>query len=171
MKNKAACGYTLPEIMIGMLILLLIFGAVTGLLSSGLMSSQYNLSKANSLSVARSTINQIEDIARYANKIDSPTTADVSGNELQLEDSDGHVYEIYIGTYDGKKAVFIDINGVNDKKLASGMVADKGIVFSRDASDNTMILIELTVNDASFGGGPDSSSIITSRIKLMNLSS
>ena len=72
MKNKADSGFTLPEIMIGMLIILLIFGAVAGLLSSGLMSSQYNLSKANSLSVARNAVNQIEEYARYANKIDLP---------------------------------------------------------------------------------------------------
>ena len=109
MKNKADSGFTLPEIMIGMMILLLIFGAVTGFLSSGLMSSQYNLSKANSLSVARSTINQIEEVTRYANKIDSPTISSVSGNEMQLETADGHVYEIYIAKDDdAKNAIFID---------------------------------------------------------------
>jgi prepilin-type N-terminal cleavage/methylation domain-containing protein len=43
MKNKADAGFTLPEIIIGMMILLLIFGAVTGLLSSGLTASKYNI--------------------------------------------------------------------------------------------------------------------------------
>ena len=170
MKNKSNSGFTLPEIMIGMMILLLILGAVTSLLSSGVMSSQYNLSKSNSLSVARSTINQIEDIARYANKIDSPTTASVSGNELQLETSDAKVYHIYIAK-DGnaQNAIFIDENGSNIKKIANGMIADGGIVFSRDTNDITMIMIELTINDASFSGSPDTS--ITSRIRLLNLSS
>lgn len=169
MKNKAACGYTLPEIMIGMLIILLIFGAVTGLLSSGLMSSQYNLSKANSLSVARSTINQIEDIARYANKIDSPTTASDPPHELRLETSDGSVYRIYIKIDDNaKNAIFIDKDSINIKKMANGMVTDNGIVFSRDENDATMILISVTINDASYNGSPDSS--ISSRIKLLNFS-
>lgn len=170
MKNKSNSGFTLPEIMIGMMILLLILGAVTSLLSSGVMSSQYNLSKSNSLSVARSTINQIEDIARYANKIDSPTTASVSGNELQLETSDAKVYHIYIAK-DGnaQNAIFIDENGSNIKKIANGMIADGGIVFSRDTTDPTMILIELTINDAAFSDSPNT--IINSRVKLMNLSS
>ena len=172
MKNKADSGFTLPEIMIGMMILLLIFGAVTGFLSSGLMSSQYNLSKANSLSVARSTINQIEEVTRYANKIDSPTTASGPLNELRLEASDGSVYHIYIDIDDNaKNAIFIDKGSTNIKKMANGMIADNGIVFSLDTNDATMILIELTVNDASFSGKSDSSSSITSRIKLMNLSS
>ena len=165
MKNKADSGFTLPEIMIGMMILLLIFGAVTGFLSSGLMSSQYNLSKANSLSVARSTINQIEEVTRYANKIDSPTISSVSSNEMQLETADGHVYEIYIDQdADGKNAVFIDKDSNNIKKLANGMIVDNGIVFSRDTNDPTMILIELTIKDESFSDNPNTS--ITSRIKL-----
>ena len=170
MKNKADSGFSLPEIMIGMMVLLLIFGAVTGFLSSGLKSSQYNLSKANSLSVARSAVNQIEEYARYANKIDSPTTASVSGHELQLETSDAKVYHIYIAK-DGnaQNAIFIDENGSNIKKIANGMIADGGIVFSRDTNDITMIMIELTINDASFSGSPDTS--ITSRIRLLNLSS
>ena len=170
MKNKADSGFTLPEIMIGMMILLLIFGAVTGFLSSGLMSSQYNLSKANSLSVARSTINQIEEVTRYANKIDSPTISSVSGNEMQLETADGHVYEIYIAKDDdAKNAIFIDRDSSTIKKLANGMIADGGIVFSRDTTDPTMILIELTINDAAFSDSPNT--IINSRVKLMNLSS
>lgn len=170
MKNKANAGFTLPEIMIGMMILLLIFGAVTGLLSSGLMSSQYNLSKANSLSVARSTINQIEDIARYANKIDSPTTASGPLHELRLETSDGSVYRIYIKIDDNaKNAIFIDKDSINIKKMANGMIADNGIVFSRDANDATMILIGVTINDASFSGSPNTS--ISSRVRLLNLSS
>ena len=49
------------------------------------------------------------------------------------------------------------------------MIADGGIVFSRDTNDITMIMIELTINDASFSGSPDTS--ITSRIRLLNLSS
>ena len=169
MKNKSNSGFTLPEIMIGMMILLLILGAVTSLLSSGVMSSQYNLSKSNSLSVARSTINQIEDIARYAKNIDLPTKSDVSGNKLQLETADSHVYEIYIDQdADGKNAVFIDKDSNNIKKLANGMIVDNGIVFSRDTNDPTMILIELTIKDESFSDNPNTS--ITSRIKLMNLS-
>ena len=168
MKNKAACGYTLPEIMIGMLIILLIFGAVAGLLSSGLMSSQYNLSKANSLSVARDAVNQIEEIARYANKIYSPTVS-TPGNELQLETSDGSVYKIYIDKDDNEKnAIFIDKDSSNIKKIANGMIADSGIVFSRDANDATMVLIDLTINDVSFSDSPDTN--ITSRVKLLNLS-
>ncbi len=116
MKNKSNSGFTLPEIMIGMMILLLILGAVTSLLSSGVMSSQYNLSKSNSLSVARSTINQIEDIARYAKNIDLPTKSDVSGNKLQLETADAHVYEIYIDKEaDGENAIFIDKDGITLK--------------------------------------------------------
>lgn len=170
MKNKADSGFTLPEIMIGMMILLLIFGAVTGFLSSGLMSSQYNLSKANSLSVARNAVNQIEEYARYANKIDSPTTSSVSGNELQLETSEGSVYRIYIDKDDNaKNTIFIKKDSNIIKKLANGMIADDGIVFSRDTNDPTMIMIELTINDASFSGSPDTS--ITSRIRLLNLSS
>jgi len=172
MKNKADSGFSLPEIMISMMILLLIFGAVTGLLSSGLMSSQYNLSKANSLSVARSTINQIEDIARYANKIDSPTTASGPLHELRLETSDGSVYRIYIKIDDNaKNAIFIDKDSINIKKMANGMIADNGIVFSRDENDATMILIGVTINDASYSGSTDSSSSISSRVKLLNLSS
>lgn len=169
MKNKANAGFTLPELIIGMMILLLIFGSITALLLSGLISSRYNLSKSNSLSVARSAVNQIEDIARYANKIDSPTVS-TPGNELQLENSDGSVYKIYIDKDDNEKnAIFIDKDSSNMKKLANGMVASDGIVFSRDTNDPTMILIELTINDGSFSDSPDT--IITSRVKLMNLSS
>lgn len=169
MKNKANAGFTLPELVIGMMILLLIFGSITALLLSGLISSRYNLSKSNSLSVARSAVNQIEEIARYANKIDSPTTSSVSGNELQLETADGHVYEIYVARdTDEKNAIFIDKDNGNIKKLASGMVADDGIVFSRDANDITMILINVTINDVSFNDSPDTN--ITSRVKLLNLS-
>ena len=168
MKNKAACGYTLPEIMIGMLIILLIFGAVAGLLSSGLMSSQYNLSKANSLSVARDAVNQIEEIARYGSKIDLPTTSTPS-NQLQLETSDGTVYNIYVATDDNaKNAIFIDKNSSNIKKIANGMIADNGIVFSRDTNDATMLLIDLTINDFAFSDSPNTN--ITSRVKLLNLS-
>ena len=169
MKKKADFGFTLPDIMIGMMIILLMFAAVSGLLSSGLMSSRYNLSKANSLSVARNTINQIEEIARYAKNIDLPTISDGSGNKLQLETADSHVYEIYIDQdADGKNAVFIDKDSNNIKKLANGMIVDNGIVFSRDTNDPTMILIELTIKDESFSDNPNTS--ITSRIKLMNLS-
>ena len=170
MKNKANAGFTLPEIIIGMMILLLIFGAVTGFLSSGLMSSQYNLSKANSLSMARSAVNQIEEIARYAKNIDLPTKSDVSGNKLQLETADGSVYSIYVAKdVNAKNAIFIDKGSTNIKKMANGMIADDGIVFSRDTNDPTMILIELTINDAAFSDSPDT--IINSRVKLMNLSS
>jgi len=170
MKNKANAGFTLPELIIGMMILLLIFGSITALLLSGLISSRYNLSKSNSLSVARSAVNQIEEIARYANKIDLPTTSGVSGNELQLETSDGSVYKIYIDKDENEKnAIFIDKGISNIKKLANGMIADDGIVFSRDTTDPTMILIELTINDAAFSDSPDT--IINSRVKLMNLSS
>lgn len=170
MKNKANAGFTLPEIIIGMMILLLIFGAVTGLLSSGLTASKYNLSKANSLSAARNAVNQIEEIARYASKIDSPTTSSGSGNELQLETSDGSVYRVYIAKDNNEQnAIFIDKNSSNIKKLANGMIANGGIVFSRDTNDPTMLLIEVTINDASFSGSPNTS--ISSRVKLLNLSS
>lgn len=168
MKNKADSGYTLPEIMIGMLILILMLGAVTWLLSSGLMSSQYNLSKANSLSVARNAVNQIEEIARYGSKIDLPTTS-TPGNQLQLETSDGTVYNIYVAKDDNaKNAIFIDKDSSNIKKIANGMIADNGIVFSRDTNDATMILIDLTINDVAFSDSPNTN--ITSRVKLLNLS-
>ena len=168
MKNKANAGFTLPELVIGMMILLLIFGSITALLFSGLVSSRYNLSKSNSLSVARSAVNQIEEIARYANKIDSPTVS-TSGNELQLETSDGSVYRIYIDKDENEKnAIFIDKDSSNIKKIANGMIADNGIVFSRDANDATMVLIDLTINDVSFSDSPDTN--ITSRVKLLNLS-
>lgn len=168
MKNKANAGFTLPELVIGMMILLLIFGSITALLLSGLISSRYNLSKSNSLSVARSAVNQIEEIARYANKIDSPT-ASTSGNELQLETSDGSVYRIYIDKDENEKnAIFIDKDSSNIKKIANGMIAENGIVFSRDVNDATMVLIDLTINDVSFSDSPDTN--ITSRVKLLNLS-
>lgn len=168
MKNKANAGFTLPELIIGMMILVLIFVSVMGLLFSGLISSQYNLSKANSLSAARNAINQIEEIARYASKIDSPTISSVSSNELQLENTDGSVYKIYVAKDDNaKNAIFIDKDSSNIKKLANGMIADDGISFSRDANDPTMILIDLTVNDVAFGDSPDTN--ITSRVKLLNL--
>ncbi len=168
MKNKTNAGFTLPELIIGMMILLLIFGSITGLLLSGLISSRYNLSKSNSLSVARNTVNQIEEIARYANKIDSPTVS-TPGNELQLETSDGSVYKIYIDKDDNERnAIFIDKDSSNIKKIANGMIADNGIVFSRDENDATMVLIDLTINDVSFSDSPDTN--ITSRVKLLNLS-
>ena len=170
MKNKANAGFTLPEIIIGMMILLLIFGAVTGLFSSGLTAAKYNLSKANSLAVARNVVNQIEEEARYTGKIVSPTTDAGFGPTLQLENSDGSsVYKVYI-TKDGnaQNAIFINKNG-SIKNLANGMIADDGIVFSRDTNDPTMLLIEVTINDASFSGSPNTS--ISSRVKLLNLSS
>lgn len=170
MKYKANAGFTLPEIIVGMMILLLIFVAVMGILFSGLMSSKYNLSKADSLSVARTAVNQIEEIARYASKIDLPTTSSVSGNEMQLETSDGNIYNIYVAKDENaKNAIFIDKNNINLKTLANGMIADDGILFSRDTNDPTMILIDLTVNSASFSGSPDTT--INSRVKLLNLSS
>ena len=168
MKNKSNSGFTLPEIMIGMMILLLILGAVTSLLSSGVMSSQYNLSKSNSLSVARSTINQIEDIARYGSKIDLPTTSTPS-NQLQFETSDGTVYNIYVAKDDNaKNSIFIYKDSSNIKKIANGMIADNGIIFSRDVNDPTMLLIDLTINDVAFNDRPATN--ITSRVKLLNLS-
>ncbi len=49
------------------------------------------------------------------------------------------------------------------------MISDDGIIFSRDTEDPSMVLIDLTINDASFSGSPDTS--VNSRVKLLNLSS
>lgn len=87
-----------------------------------------------------------------------------------METSDGSVYRVYIAKDNNEQnAIFIDKNSSNIKKLANGMIADDGIVFSRDTNDPTMLLIEVTINDASFSGRPNTS--ISSRVKLLNLSS
>lgn len=167
-KNKNA-GFSLPELLIGMLIMLLIFGVIAGVLSTSLQSSHYNLAKANGLASGRNAVNQIEEIARYCSKINAPALDGTDGS-LEIEAGDGTVYKVYIAKADGGQyAIYIDKNGASYKKMAEGMVKASGISFSRETSDPTTVLIDLTVNDTSYADSPDTH--VKSRIKLLNLSS
>ena len=168
-KRKKNGGFTLVELLVGIAILFFIMAGIAEALSSGYLSSLYNMSNTNSKGKARETVIAIEDNIRYSVvSITSPALG-ASGNELDYADSAGNTYKIYVpSTGSNANTVVILKNGTTVvASKAMGLIKPADLVFTRDASDKSMLTIGITLNDLTYQGSPTVT--VTSRIKLMNM--
>ncbi|MHC1758867.1 MAG: PilW family protein [Negativicutes bacterium] len=145
-------GFSLVELLIGVTMFVILLAGVSGMLTSGIKSSQYDLSVGHILAPGRNAVNIISDRLRYdAVNITSPV---ISGSGAQINFSDGtNTYVIYRNST--ARSIVITKNGAADPAnptLAAGMV--ETLTFTR-GSDARDITITVLFNDKAYTGSPD----------------
>lgn len=155
-------GFTLAELLVGMAILLLIMAGLSGVLSTGIMSMQHNLSLGRISAPARHAVNAIEDSLRY-NAV-AITLPAVGGSGSQLTFSDSSSVEYTISRNSTSRSIVFTKAGIVESTLASGLV--ESLVFER-GTDKREITIKATFNDKSNANSP--SRTIKAVIIVVNL--
>lgn len=148
-------GFTLLELLIGMLIMTLLLGAIFQILTISIKTYQYNMALSHNKMEIRNAINQITDELRYATEITNPEFVNKQNppNESSRIEYVANTQSCSIAIGTGGNANTIVISGVHPQTLANGMV--QRLRFSRHSTVINEVTISITVNDHSFIGSPD----------------
>lgn len=153
MKILNSRGFSLVELLIGITMFVILLAGVTGLLTSGIKSSQYDLSVGHILAPGRNAVNIISDRLRYdAVTISAPALSTSGATQISFSTgTDSYV----ISRNSTARSIVITKNGAADPTnptLAAGMV--EALTFAR-GSDVRDITITVQFNDKAYTGSPD----------------
>ena len=144
MKNQS--GFSLIEIIIGITIMLIVIAALSGGLTVGIKTFQYDMAQNQNITSARSLANLIVEELRYATAKDIVIS---NGNIINYM-VDNQPRKMYIGSGDDAKTLIVEYNQIITKKVAAKSLQD--ITFEKD---NNKINISLQLNDNSYATSPD----------------
>jgi len=157
-------GFSLVELLIGMTMFVILLAGVSGVLTSGVKSTQFDMSLGHILAPGRNTVNIISDRVRYdAVTITSPAVS-ASGTQINFSDSSSNVYVISLNS--SARSIVITKNGAADPTnptLAAGMVETLTFIRGSDVRD---ISITVKFNDKAYTGSPDR--ILTVSVVALN---
>lgn len=157
-KKRNIRGFSMPELLIGMAIFLIVLALVNAFMSTGLSTYQYTMSQEHSIAKGRTAFNKLVDVVRYAPyKVISPTTEGVPATEMQYEDKDGNTITININ--DTTKS----LNLPGGESLAQGVAKSLKVTKESDSQ----FTIELTLNDGAYASSPDV--VFKSRVQCFNM--
>ena len=145
-KKRNIKGFSLPELLIGMAIFLIVLALVNAFMSTGLSTYKYTMSQEHSIAKGRTAFNKLVDVVRYnPYKVLLPAAEGDFGPEFRYEDKDGNTITININ--DTTKS----LNLPGGESFAVG-VATSLKVTKESANQFT---IKLTLNDRAYTGSPD----------------
>lgn len=164
-KKRNNLGFSLPELIIGMAIFVLVLALVNAFLSTGLTTYKYTMSQEHSIAKGRTAFNLLVDKVRYS-KVILPSAVNDEQTQLKYEEKykpDGNPYgtpiEVTVTVDNTTKTL-----GFSDgKSLAEGVA--KSLKVTKESENQ--FTIELTLNDASYAGSPDV--VYKSRVQCFNM--
>lgn len=159
-EDKNENGFTLPELLIGVAILLMALAAINGLFSAGTSTFKYTMSQEHSQAKGREAFNKIIDVVRY--KPSSVTSPSTEGTSMNFVDSSTTPVSYSINFDSTTKSIIINEGGTQTK-YAEGVA--KSIKFTNKG--NNQFTIELTLNDNEYSGSPDV--VFKSTVQLHNM--
>jgi prepilin-type N-terminal cleavage/methylation domain-containing protein len=170
MNIRSQKGFSLPELLVGMVIFVIIATAVSGVLFAGIKSFQYNFSQGQDLQKARLAINQIADTVRYASNITTPSIGNTSNQLAFTVAADTYIINVGpTGTYQNAILIFKDGSSTPTTILAPNMISNSSnISFHYYLQNNIKNLdITMTLNDSSYKTSPNMT--LNSKVILPNL--
>jgi prepilin-type N-terminal cleavage/methylation domain-containing protein len=163
--DKKQNGFSLVELLIGMVILVMLLAAMAGVVSVGFKSSQFNLSMGHILAPGRNALNAISDSLRYDPVTITLPLTGASGSQFNYTDSTSNTYTITRNS--STRSIIMAKNGITTSTLAAGLV--DSITFTRDSSDVRTVIVTIVLNDKAYTGSP--SRTISETIVMWNVTS
>jgi len=146
-------GFTLVELLIGMVILVIILGAIVGVLDASLRSQQHNFEQAANTQDERQIISFISTEIRNATSVSSPNVGSDSTSLSYQKTGDTLNRTISIGTgNDSNTIVITDTSGAIVQRMGVGRVHT--LEFTRDATITRKITVDLTLRNSSRSNAP-----------------
>lgn len=153
-------GFSLPELVIGMAILLIALAAINGLFSAGTSTFKYTMSQEHSQAKGREAFNKIIDVVRY--KASSGISPSTEGPIMTFVDSSTTPISYSIKFDPETKSIIIK-EGDTETKYAEGVA--ESIKFTNEGKKQ--FTIELTLNDKEYSGSPNV--VFKSTVQLYNM--
>lgn len=157
-KKRNSKGFSLPELLIGMAIFLIVLALANAFMSTGLSTYKYTMSQEHSIAKGRTAFNKLVDVVRYVPyKVISPASEGVPATEIQYEDKDGNTVTINID------------NTSKSLNLPGGESSAEGVAKSLKVTKESgnQFTIELTLNDGAYASNPDV--VFKSRVQCFNM--
>ena len=157
-------GFSLPELIIGMIVMVIIMGAIFGIMHAASRSYLYNSSQSRNIAAARDILDTITNELRYG-KITNLTFPSGQGSEIDyMVDTPRRIYRI-TGTPATTSSLVIEHNSIIQRTLAINNL--QSITFQRDATNTQLLTVSIVLNNHSYTGSPTFSS--TTAIIMPNM--
>lgn len=148
-------GIFLAELIVGMIVMVIIMGAIFGIMSATSKAYLYNDAQSRNIAAARDILDTVTSEVRYAYKIDVPVFPSGSGSNITYYVGTD-VNPRHISTITGNSAttssLVIDYNGTIKRTVAINNL--KSIIFQRDASNTQLLTVSVQLNNNSYSNSP-----------------
>jgi hypothetical protein len=150
-------GIFLAELIVGMIVMVIIMGAIFGIMSATSKAYLYNSAQSSNIAGDRDILDTIDSEVRYADAITNPVFP--SGKASRIDYTVG-VQTRSIYTITGNPAttssLVIAYNGVVQRTIAINNV--QSITFQRDISNTQLLTVSIQLNNNASSNSPSLSS-------------